>query len=201
MRLSVTSPWATLTGWLSLDGRVVRTNGQVYGDQSQAALPLSRQNTPVFAARSFGSLPATGDDGWFISTLKYTTHSALGGVDIRIGLVAHRGRWIAATDEFRLEPAGALRLVEPVFRYPDRFSLYLVTPTGTLEGFFHIDRIVHVVDIFDRLPDAVRAIASLFFHRPVILHWIGRFTGTLRATGAPRRTLDLPAQGEYMEVL
>jgi hypothetical protein len=194
-RLSVTSPFAEVSGSLEVRGRWRLAEGYAYADRGVVAMPLSRINPEQSTFRVFG--PAGEGEPWMLSLSESATHRAYGSRRVATLLLARGGEWLMATSEHEFRAEEYRKEDGAPFAFPHRFRVRARQDGRTLEGEFTVSRLFYLHDILRKLPPAFRPIAEALIRRPVIYRLEGGFSGTLEEADGSRVTLELRGQGEY----
>ncbi len=194
-RLSVTSPFAEVSGGLEVHGSFRLVDGWCYADRGVISAPASRINPEQSTFRAFG--PAGQGEPWMVSVSESATHRAYGSRREAILLLARGGEWLMATPDYDFRAEEIRREAGTPFAFPHRFRVRAQQDGRTLEGEFSVSRLFYILDILGRLPPALRSIAEALVRRPVIFRLKGGFSGTLEEADGSRVSLELPGQGEY----
>jgi hypothetical protein len=194
-RLSVTSPFAELSGSLEVDGRWRPVEGWAYADRGIVAMPMSRINPEQSAFRVFGR-DGQGEP-WMLSLSEAATHRTYGSQRLATLLLARGGQWLMASADHDFQAEDYRREDGAPFAFPHRFRVRARQDGRTLEGEFTVSRLFYVNDILKKLPPGFRAIAEALIRRPVIFRLEGGFSGTLEQADGSRESLELRGQGEY----
>jgi len=194
-RLSITSPFAEVTGSLEVNGRLRPAEGWCYADRGVVTSPMSRINPEQFSFRVFGS--AGEGEPWMLSLSESATHRAYGSRRVATLLAARGGEWLAATEEYEFRAGEHRREEGAPLAFPHRFRFVAREGGRTLEGEFVVSRLVYLNDILSRLPPPFRAVAEALIRRPLIYRLEGDFRGFLEEADGSRVFLELRGQGEY----
>ncbi len=195
---SLPAPWADLSGTMTVDGETVDAAGQCLLDASETLLPVTRATSVCQAARVWSPSGTPRGDRWFIGTLTTITHPAYGSLRLPMLLVAHGDQWVFTTMDYTFELAEMTTPDDPPYPYPARIVVRASDRGYGLEGVFAIDPPYWITDIFQRLPQLFRTIASWFVKRPVIYRNLARFEGTVTGPDGRATRLELSGQAEFM---
>ncbi|TFG62598.1 MAG: hypothetical protein E4H36_07620 [Spirochaetales bacterium] len=72
----LSSPWADVSGTLTLKGRVIDVKGQGYGEKSLIISPLTKQNPYLHAFRVFSDNSLPREKRWFVGLLTHRVRTA-----------------------------------------------------------------------------------------------------------------------------
>jgi hypothetical protein len=194
-RLSVTSPFAEVSGSMTVRGRWRPVLGWGYADRGVVSMPMSRISPEQSTFRVFG--PAGQGEPWMLSLSESAAHRAYGSQRSATLLLARGGEWLMATSEHEFWAEEYRREEGAPFPFPHRFRVRAQQDGRTLEGEFTVSRLYYLNDILQKLPPAFRAIAEALIRRPVIYRLEGGFSGTLEEADGSRVILQLGGQGEY----
>ena len=194
-RLSVTSPFAEVSGSMTVRGQWRPVLGWGYADRGVVSMPMSRINPEQSSFRVFG--PAGQGEPWMLSVSESAAHRAYGSPRSATLLLARGGEWLMATSEHEFQAEEYRKEEGAPFPFPHRFHLRARQDGRTLEGVFTVSRLYYLNDILKKLPPAFRAIAEALIRRPVIYRLEGGFSGILEEADGSQVILQLGGQGEY----
>jgi hypothetical protein len=194
-RLSVTSPFAEVTGSMTVRGQWRPVLGWGYADRGVVSMPMSRINPEQSTFRVFG--PAGQGEPWMLSVSESAAHRAYGSQRSATLLLARGGEWLMATSEHEFQAEEYRKEEGAPFPFPHRFRLRARQDDRTLEGVFTVSRLYYLNDILKKLPPAFRALAEALIRRPVIYRLEGGFSGILEEADGSQVILQLSGQGEY----
>ena len=192
-RLSVTSPFAEVSGSMTVRGQWRPVLGWGYADRGVVSMPMSRINPEQSTFRVFGGQ----GEPWMLSVSESAAHRAYGSQRSATLLLARSGEWLMATSEHEFQAEEYRKEEGAPFPFPHRFRLRARQDGRTLEGVFTVSRLYYLNDILKRLPPAFRAIAEALIRRPVIYRLEGGFSGILEEADGSQVILQLGGQGEY----
>ena len=86
---------------------------------------------------------------------------------------------------------------DPPYPFPSRYRVEAGKQGERLSGTLSCDRPYYVTDVFARLPGIFRAVATLFFKRPVIYRLRASFDGSVTSFDGTVTPLRLAGQAEY----
>jgi hypothetical protein len=195
---SLPAPWADLSGTMTVEGKTIDARGQCLLDTSETLLPLTRTNAEIQALRVWSNPGTPRADRWFIGTLTTVSHPGYGPMKLPMLVVARGERWLFTTKDYAFDFTEMATLDDPPYPYPARIAVSARDQGFRLEGVFTSDPPYWVTDIFQRLPKALRTIASWFVKRPVIYRNLTRFTGVVTFPDGRKTALDLSGQAEFM---
>jgi len=192
-RLSVTSPFAEVTGSMTVRGQWRPVLGWGYADRGVVSMPMSRINPEQSTFRVFGGQ----GEPWMLSVSESAAHRAYGSQRSATLLLARGGEWLMATSEHEFRAEEYHKEEGAPFPFPHRFRIMARQDGRTLEGEFTVSRLYYLNDILRKLPPVFRAIAEALIRRPLIYRLEGGFSGILEEADGSRVILQLGGQGEY----
>jgi hypothetical protein len=199
-RLAMPSPWATVSGSMTVYGRWIRADGQGYGDRTLHNLPLSRLHSPTFAFHVFDAPEKPLSESWSLSVVSATPDRFYGVPPVQVMLLARGGRWLFAGSDFSVRPLPSQGAEEPDATCPSSFLLSATRDGATLQGSYSCSDVYNTEDILGEAPGFVRAIGSLFLGRPVLYRIDGSFDGVVTLPDGTRIPLHLSGPAEYAVV-
>jgi hypothetical protein len=199
-RLAMPSPWAAVSGSMTVYGRQIRADGQGYGDRTLHNLPLSRLHSPTFAFHVFDAPAKALSESWSLSVVSATPDSYYGVPPVQVMLLARGGRWLFAGSDFSVRPLPSQGAQEPAASCPSGFLLSASRDGATLHGRYTCSNVYVTEDILGESPGFVRAIGSLFLGRPVLYRVNGSFDGIVTLADGTRIPLHLSGPAEYAVV-
>ena len=197
-RLSVTSPFAEVSGDLEVRGRWRPAQGWCYADRGVVSMPISRINPEQSTFRVFGF--AGQGEPWMLSLSESVTHRAYGAQRSAALLLARGGEWLMVTSDHDFQAEEFHREAGVPFAFPHRFRVRARQDGRFLEGEFAVSRLYYLNDILRKLPPGFRSIAEALIRRPIIYRLEGEFSGYLEEADGSRVPLQLRGQAEYQRM-
>jgi hypothetical protein len=200
----VTSPFAELSGDMSVRGEERSVQGWCYADRGLIVMPLQRMNSEQSSFRVFG-VPGglAGEEQeppWMLSLLESVSARAYGSREDAKLLLAQGDRWLMASGEPEFAAEEYRREQGVPFAFPHRFRVRAEQGGLVVEGEFVVSRLIYLNDIFQKIPPVFRSVVEALIRRPVIYRLAGEFHGWVEDPEGSRRYLDLEGQGEYSVV-
>jgi hypothetical protein len=191
-RLSVTSPFAEVTGSMTVRGQWRPVLGWGYADRGVVTMPMSRINPEQSTFRVFGGQ----GEPWMLSVSESAAHRAYGSQRSATLLLARGGEWLMATSEHEFQAEEYRKEEGAPFPFPHRFRLRARQDDRTLEGVFTVSRLYYLNDILKKLPPVFRPSRG---PDPAAAHLPpeGGFSGILEEADGSQVILQLGGQGEY----
>ena len=189
----IIAPWADVSGKLVLDGKTIPVHGLGYSDRYHGNLRFDQTDPLFYSVRAIKPMPGSED---------VNIQASYDHLSPSFGKLTVPGLFIIQPD--RLE-VGTMKVIirgenasiDPKVGYAFPRKLVVDAAEGdfSLHGVFVADRSIEVLDIFKQLPAYIRAIAELFWKRPVYSKWEGRFRGSYKI-GSQEKRFDLLAIAE-----
>ena len=199
-RLIVNSPWAKVTGTITLNDKTINVKGQGYGDRFLSVYPLRKINPYVYSIRAFSTEDTNPEDRWFFGLLENITHESYGSKRIPILLLAHGNEWILTTQNYTMETTDFVFEPEIPYKYPKRVKIKCNTQGFKLEGEYVSRKLFNFTDVIDEFPKLLREILLIFLDRPVYFRSLGEFSGTVTMPDGTVHNLQLFGPHEYIVV-
>ncbi len=202
---SVFSPWARVTGTVSIDGVSESVRGEGMGEKTIIVNRLSRFNPELLSMRVFGVSDFDGLErpltaGYHIGLLDSTAHPAYGSKRIPRLFVTYRDDWLFTTGAYELEYVEYAEPAGMSYEYPVRFTVEAQAAGYSLSGEYRAEELFDITDIVSELPLWLRKLVLIFLDRPVYMRSLGVFEGTLRRPDGTETTLFLYGPYEYVVV-
>lgn len=194
------SPWADVTGTLTVGGKTHNVVGQGYSDRSDSALPPTKQNPYLYSIRVFSADGTPRQDRWFFGLLESISHADYGSKRIPMLLLAHGEKWVLTTKKYSLTPKNMLKGPNTPYEYPTVFQIKANDQGYVFDAEYKCGKLFDFTDIFAVLPDWVRSIATKFLKRPVFFRCLGELKGTLKSPDGTTTPIHLYGPHEYMVV-
>jgi len=115
-------------------------------------------------------------------------------------LVCRGDRWIFTTKDYEFLTIDFVQEEGIPYQYPRRLQIRAQAQGYLLDGEFVCTKLWWYTDVFDRLPELFRIVASWFLKRPVLFRFLGYFYGTLTGPDGSVRNLFLVGQSDYTVV-
>lgn len=196
----VNSPWADVTGVMKVGGKTLEVKGQGYSDRSLSTLPLTKQNTYLYAWRTFSPDGTPKEDRWFCGLLESISHKKFGSKRIPILQIAHGAEWVLTTMNYKLIPANWVKKPGVPYEYPTIIKVYSNDQGYRLRCEFTCRELFDFTDIFSELPDWLRKVAEKFLDRPVFFRSKGELDGAITCPDGHSETFRLEGAIEYMVI-
>ncbi|MBT3272417.1 MAG: hypothetical protein HN368_04625 [Spirochaetales bacterium] len=197
---AVFAPWASISGWIEVDGLSVNVNGQGYGEKTLFVNPLTRYQPYLHALRLYTHYSNPREESWHIGILEATLNKAYGSRVLPRIVLARDDEWIFTSREYEFIPQ---KTVEPDFSpypYPAKFKLFAEKNGYTIDGVVREGVFFHFTDIFDSLPKWVKKILAAFFKRPVYYRYVAEFDGTITEPDGTVNQLKMSGPYEFVVV-
>jgi hypothetical protein len=199
-RLAVPSPWAVVSGFMTVGGRRIAAQGQCYGDRTLHNLPLSKLHSPTFALHGFDAPDRPLAESWALSVVSATPDESYGLPPVQVLVLARGGHWLFAGGDFSIRPLLPPGGSGPDAACPSSFLLSATRDGATICGLYTCSAIYDRQDILGEAPAFVRAIGSLFLGHPVLYRFNGTFDGAVSLRDGTCIPLHLSGPGEYAVV-
>jgi hypothetical protein len=193
----VPAPWATLAGWMSVEGSREAVEGECRGGLSKTSLPPDKVSTPVYALQGFSPSGVDPEDRWILTLSDAALSRAYGAGHQSTLTLAHDGRWVLTTGRLELRDLEMARGGEDPVAYPSRIAVSAADRGYILQGEYRVEQTYEVFDVFGDLSPFLRAVASLFVKDPTIVQTAGVFRGRLQLPDGQSESLSLAATLEY----
>jgi len=199
-RLIVISPWAMVTGTITLDNKTINVKGQGYGDRFLSVNPLRKMNPYVYSIRTFSKANTDPKNRWFFGLLENITHKSYGSKRIPLLLLAYGNKWLLITQDYTIETTDYEYNPNTLYKYPTRIKIKCSTHGYKLEGEYLVQKLFNFTDVLGEFPNFIRKILLLYFNRPVYFRSSGEFLGTLTMPNGTVYNLHLFGPHEYILV-
>ncbi len=203
----VNSPWAEVTGTITIVGKEMRVTGHGYSEKSLHVAPITlyqptMQSMRVFSPRDLGTVSSDGgtEELWSLSLFDFTTLPRFDSKRLSRLFIAKDNEWLLTTPEYSLEPADFVKEEGLPYEYPQTIHVKAHTQGYDLEGAFRSTVLFDFTDILAEVPAVLRAIILLFVDRPVYFRLLGWFEGTLTRPDGTVTKLKLYGPYEYIVV-
>ncbi len=194
------SPWAAVSGSMTVFGQTMSAAGQCSWDSSETVLSLSLPSSPQFILRAFSPADVPAGKRMFVGMSMIYPNEGYGSFSIPMLLVARNGEWVLTSNSFFLAANDWTRYEEPPYPYPSRYSISVKQGQTSFDGTFTSERVYSITDVMQKVPKFIRNSAAAIFKRPVIFRMVGSLKGTLTTAQGQEENVDLYAIAQYAVV-
>ena len=194
----ISSPWARVSGTLTIGGKTVSVKGDGFGEKALIVCPLSKLNPYTYSLRLYSPSDVPQQDRWHIEMLESVMHDAHGGHRIPRLAIAKGSDWLLTTRDYSLTPSAPRKEGELPFGYPGRLRLELEADGYSLTGEYTARKLFNYTDVLDEIPPEFRSLVSAFMKRPVYFRCLGEFKGRLTLPDGTVEDLHLFGPYEYV---
>lgn len=196
--MAVISPWADVTGTITLPDRTLEVNGEGYADKARTNLFPTKINPFIIDWRTFSPPGTPEKDKWSFTILEFVMHPSFGSRRIPILLLCHDGKIVMATKHYDLELLDMAPGENTKYEYPQRLTIKAQDGDWKIEGEFKCGTLFDFTDIFAEMPTWIRKIAEKFMSRPVFFRSFGEFSGKVYMPDGAVEEIKLVGSTEYV---
>ena len=199
-RQVVCSPWAVVTGSLSLEGKRIAVRGQGFMEKGLFVNPINKLDPKVTSIRLFSTDETDLENRWFIELHESEKHPSYGSGRISRLLVAHGKDWVLTSREFSFEASDFTGIPEVPYTYPRIVRLGCESNGYRLDGEYVVATLFNFTDVLSELPEKIQQVLRIFIQRPVYFRSLGEFRGRLITPNGITHELHLFGPSEYVIV-
>jgi hypothetical protein len=197
-RRTVNSPWANVTGTMTVDGKKMKVNGEGYSEFSLLIVPFRYMNPALHAIRVFSPDGTPDDERWHLGILDYFNHDQYGGRRFPRLILGHGDEYVITTKEYIIEELEWTPAPDTPWEYPRRLDISYNKDGYVFKGTYRSHLIFNITDIFDEIPAFIRDFLLLFMSRPVYIRNLGEFEGYLITPEGDYHRIHLYGPYEYL---
>ena len=201
----VFSPWAEVSGTISIDGVTSYVTGEGVGEKTLIVCDLNRLTPVVVGMVLFGEAdPGISNQSpttrYHINLYDIIAHPSFDSIRFPRLLVAEDDEWLFTTEMYEID----FREYAPApgfdYEYPVSVGLSAQGNGFSLSGEFTTQKLYNTMDILTELPAWIRGVVKVFIDRPVYFRNLGVFNGTITHPDGTREDVSLRGTYDYIVV-
>lgn len=194
----ITSPWADVSGSITLPDKSLTVNGEGYSDWGRGSSFPTKLSPYLYSIRTFSPPGTPREDRWMFGLLETQLNPSFGNKRMPYLHLAHNNKIVLATKFYNIEPTGWKKGADTPYDYPTRFRITARDKGWVLDGEYVTGELFDFLDVLQQLPPWFKSTAEKFVKRPVYFRSRGTFNATVTSPDGKKTTLKLIGPHEYV---